>query len=361
MEALQTQHNFKDITQEFLVYCQFGKDDPVAKTTLVGYTRGFKMMGDVFKGKTVEQLDANDVMMLRKSILERNCKPSYLHKILSMLRSMLRYCREEREMEVLAPDRIKLPKIKWRDVEFYSVSQVEKITAAIQTQTIHGIRLMAVVAGFLDSGMRISELLSLDRTSIDYGDGSAYIIGKGSKMRKVFFRKWSLDWIQKYLAERKDSHPAMFVVHHPGYKLERLRPEDVRKMLRRISKTVGFRVRPHALRRTFATLLHGNGVDIRFLQALLGHSSVQVTERYVGVDQVMLKTMINTKMNYGLAEAVVSQNARIRWAKDYDQCIECGQTRRPHLARGYCDSCYMNARNHKELNKHGVLALQGVV
>ncbi len=219
---------------------------------------------------------------------------------------------------------------------------------------------MAVVAGFLDSGMRISELLSLDRTSIDYGDGSAYITGKGGKMRKVFFRKWSMDWIQKYLAQRTDNHPALFVVHHPGYQMDRLRPEDVRKMLRRISKTLGFRVRPHALRRTFATLLHGNGVDIRFLQALLGHSSVQVTERYVGVDQVMLKAMVNTKMNYGLAEAITSQTARIRWAKDYDQCIECGQTRRPHLARGYCDSCYMNARNHNELNKHGVLALQGV-
>ncbi len=358
MEPIQTQHYFKDIAQEFLVYCQFGKETPVAKTTLVGYGRGVKLINKIFGDKPIENLDANDVLLLRKSILERGCAISYLHKILSMLRSILRYCREERDMELFPLEKIKLPKIKWRDVEFYSVSQVEKIISIIETQTIHGIRLMAVVAGFLDSGMRISELLSLDRTSIDYGDGSAYITGKGGKMRKVFFRQWSMDWIRKYLAQRTDSDPALFVVHHPGYELARLRPEDVRKMMRRISKTLGFKVRPHALRRTFATLLHGNGVDIRFLQALLGHSSVQVTERYVGVDQVMLKAMVNTKMNYGLAEAVTSQMASIRWAKGHDQCIECGQTRRPHLARGYCDSCYMNARNHKELNTHRVLALQ---
>jgi site-specific recombinase XerD len=222
MEPIQTQHYFKDIAQEFLVYCQYGKETPVAKTTLIGYARGMKLINKIFGDKPIEQLDANDVLLLRKSILERGCTLSYLHKILSMLRSVLRYCREERDMELFPLEKIKLPKIKWRDVEFYSVSQVEKIISSIETQTIHGIRFMAVVAGFLDSGMRISELLSLDRNSIDYGDGSAYIIGKGGKQRKVFFRKWSMDWMQKYLAQRTDSHQAMFVVHHAGYELVRL-------------------------------------------------------------------------------------------------------------------------------------------
>ena len=364
MDTSQTQHNFKDIAKDFLVYCQFGKDTPVAKSTLISYGRGIGLISKVIGNKAVEALDSNDIMLLRKSIIERKCTLSYLHKILSLLRAILRYCNEEREIEVLRPEKVKLPKKERREVEFYGVTQVEKIIAAIQTSTIHGIRLMAVVAGFLDSGMRISELLSLDRTSIDYDDGSAYIIGKGSKKRKVFFRPWSLGWMKRYLSQRTDTHPALFVIHHAGYELDRLAPDDVRKTMRRISKTFGVTIRPHALRRTFATLLHGNGVDIRFLQALLGHSSVQITERYVGVDQIMLKEMVNTKMNYGHAETFTFNMGVVPWAKSHDKCVECGQTRRPHLARGYCDNCYMNARNHSTLNKPGVLdlqpALQGV-
>ena len=147
-----------------------------------------------------------------------------------------------------------------------------------------GLRLRAIVEALLGTAMRISELLSLNRDSIDCERKEARIIGKGNKERTVFFSDRCLIWIKRYLDNRTDDCPALFVCQNGRTRLKR---DDLWRYFDRHRKLAGIKkkVRPHILRHTAATTLLFNGCPVGHIKAILGHERLETTCRYyLGID-----------------------------------------------------------------------------
>lgn len=336
--------SFSQVAEDFLYWCQFGREKPIAKTTLATYTKTALLIAKHLGDAPLVDITLEHIVNLKKDFIDRGSSNGYMHKILMLIRLINRFAIEELNMDVLSPDRIKLPPKDRPDPQYLSDSELERIFACIPTNTLHGIRQRAILTTMLDTGMRISEVLSLNRDTIDWGDKSAYIIGKGSKKRKVLFRDWSLWWIRKYLDLRKDEHEALFVIHQPGYPLVRLEPDDVRKPFRRIARKTGIdKFTPHIARKTAATVMWHNGADIQIVQGFLGHERITTTQIYVGQNYDRIRQVQDVSMKY--ASEDTGADATIRWAKEHDKCLKCGTSEVRHAGQGYCYNCYMNWKN----------------
>lgn len=335
------QISFAKIAEEFLYYCQFGRPAPVTRQTYETYQKSLDRLSAFFGNMDIRAVTVEHIAELKKMLLLRGSSPGYIYKILGIIRALLRFAREEKKLEVLAPTEIKLPARIRRDIEYLTIPEVERLVSAVETHTIHGVRAMALVSTLLDTGMRISEALSLNRGSIDFESRRAYVVGKGNKKRMVLFRDWSIGWIKKYLELRTDTDEALFLTHNPGYPAVRYSPDDVRRSFRALARKTGIaKLTPHALRRTAATTLWVNGQDMRTVQLFLGHSNIKITESYVGIDYEHLQELHRQHLTYGNVEDK-PMPVMLRWARAYERCISCGQTDRPHCAKGMCDRCYM--------------------
>ncbi len=335
---------FGEVTQEFLYWCQYGRSMPIAKTTLVSYTRTLGLIARYFGDVPITEIKLEHVLGLKKQFLDDAAKLSYLNKVLMLVRLVLKHAEEKLELSVLSYLKVELPPKGKPDVKFLSPSELDRAMACVPLDTIQGIRFKAVFTAMLDTGMRISEVLSLNRDTIDWGDKSAFIIGKGNKKRMVLFQDWSLWWIKQYLSHRKDDNEAIFVCHQAGYPIARLKPDDVQRVFRRIAKITGIeKFTPHIARKTAGSTMWNNGADIQDIQIFLGHEKLQTTQIYVGKNYDRVREVQSRTLQYRTVD--VGQVAVIRWSKTHDKCLQCGQTDKPHGAKGYCINCYMNLKN----------------
>lgn len=331
---------FNDVAKQFLYFAQFGRHTPVSAQTLDSYKRGIKVLLKFFDRRKLTTIAKDDVFEIKKYFIDRNCSSGYIQLILSLLRNILRYAQNELNMDVLDPSLIKLPPKTRSKVEYLNDDEIGRVLSAIDTSTLSGYRFKAMVASMLESGLRISEALSMDRSSIDFRAQQAAIIGKGNKPGVVFFTDWSLNLLKTYLSLRTDSHPAMFVTHAPNQMPMRIDYDSVRKQFKDLANKLKMsKFRPHTLRRTFGTMISFRSGNIKDAQDLLRHSSLQYTQRYIGTDYARLQDVHkNTfRENMTLDLPVV----RLKWCKDYDQCRGCGVREGEHAAKGYCRKCYM--------------------
>ncbi len=351
-------YKLSEIGKRLLYYGRYERSRPYATQTLAGYEAVLKRMVKWIGDKDIREIKIEDLMKVKKILIDRGCKEGYIYKQLTVMRTLFRFCKSGLKIEnVLDSELIEIPARKQNTVEYLTPDEVQKFIAAIDHSTIYGVRQKALVTTLLDTGMRISEALSLNRNSINFENKTAVIIGKGAKQRLVFFRQWSLWWIKKYLSLREDDHEALFVTHcKKPYIPTRFVPEDARRFFRIHAKRAGMRlVAPHMLRRTAATTFRFNGGDTRDIQLFLGHSSVSITERYLGVDYGKIQKAHEKFLNYGGIEKFGDDkiNIQIKWARDagYLKCRVCGTTKRRHAGHGYCDICYIRALRQGKLKK----------
>lgn len=210
--------------------------------------------------------------------------------IIFCVRSLLRYCREEKEMSVIDPSLIKLPRRTRKEIIYLTNDEVKDFLAEIDITDIHGLRMRTLCELLLDTGARISEALQLDRTSIRREDGITFarVIGKGNKERKLFISGRPMFWIEKYLETRTDSHPALFVTHCEA---KRLKKNGGTKDFKKIAKRAGIykQVSPHIFRHTFCTNLLKNGAGMAQIQRLAGHEDISTTMKfYARLDDIDL-------------------------------------------------------------------------
>ena len=221
------------------------------------------------------------------------------------LRSLLRYF-TKRDITSLPPDKIILPKDDSGDeVRNLSIDQLKKIFAKPDTSTKSGLRDRAILETFFSTGMRISELVALDRKqisdSLKKDELELSITGKGRKTRTVYFSKRTLRWLSRYLNGRKDDDSALFVNYRaPKDASRRLTARSIQKRVKKYAVAAGLPqdTTPHVLRHSFATDLLRKGVDIRILQEFLGHSSITATQIYTHVTDKQLRD-IHSKFHGG--------------------------------------------------------------
>jgi site-specific recombinase XerD len=212
------------------------------------------------------------------------------------LRSFLKYL-AKRDIKAVSAEKIELGKQEEREVVFLEPSELERFLRAPQGASLSDLRDRAILETLFSTGLRVSELCSLDQDDIDLKRGEFSVRGKGSKLRMVFLSDAAKAAIASYLEKRPDADEALFIriprnERFEKYEELRLTPRSVQRIIKKYAVAagiVGKKVSPHSLRHSFATDLLRNGADIRSVQALLGHSSVTTTQIYTHVTDKQLK------------------------------------------------------------------------
>ncbi len=215
------------------------------------------------------------------------------------IRNFLKYL-AKRDIKSVPAEKVELGKQEDREVTFLESDELERLLKSPEGDNLDALRDRAVLGTLFSTGMRVSELCSLDRNKIDTTRGELSIRGKGSKIRVVFLSDSAKNDITKYLDKRSDIDEALFI-RIPLSKASgsfgkennlRLTPRSIQRIVEKYATKagiVGKNVSPHSLRHTMATDLLRNGADIRSVQAMLGHSSITTTQIYTHVTDKQLR------------------------------------------------------------------------
>lgn len=212
------------------------------------------------------------------------------------LRSYLKYLLRK-DLAVVAPDKIDLPKIESRSLKFLDRDQLERLLSQPNVSTEQGLRDKTLMEVLFSTGLRVSELCKLNRDQINLERKEFGVIGKGGRARVVFLSDRAAIWLERYLAKRTDQSKALFIRYagnqEPTENMEKLRltPRSVQRIVEKYVRTARLPIKatPHALRHSFATDLLMNGADLRSVQELLGHKNVSTTQIYTHVTNAQLR------------------------------------------------------------------------
>lgn len=206
------------------------------------------------------------------------------------LRGFLHYL-SNRDIQSLSSDKITLPKTSRKQVTFLYRDEVVRLLEQIDTSDEQGLRDRAIIELLFSSGLRISELVALDRDHVNTKRKEFMVRGKGQKDRPVFISQTASSYIEEYLATRGDSLPPLFLSYSRNTKAQttgdyrRLGARSIQRILNHYTRLAGItkHVSPHTMRHSYATDLLMNGADLRSVQSMLGHSNISTTQIYTHV------------------------------------------------------------------------------
>lgn len=214
------------------------------------------------------------------------------------LRSFLKFC-AKRNLPAMAADKIELARTKRKQVTFLNEEELASMFAQPDINTLIGLRDRAIIELLFSSGLRVSELVGLDRGHINLKRREFMVRGKGQKDRPIFISPEAAQWVERYLQKREDNTKPLFVRYSGTKKVDlsgnfhRLTARSVQRLVAHYALIAGItkQVTPHTLRHSFATDLLMNGADLRSVQAMLGHSNISTTQIYTHVTDPHLKSV----------------------------------------------------------------------
>lgn len=214
------------------------------------------------------------------------------------LRSFLKYC-AKRDIASLSPDKIELARTRRPQVTFLNEDELKRIFEQPDVANEGGIRDRAILELLFSSGLRVSELVGLNKDSINLNRREFMVRGKGQKDRPIFISEEAANWVSKYLELRSDNSKPLFIRYSGSKKVDlsgnfhRLTVRSVQRLVAKYALMAGItkHVSPHTLRHSFATDLLMNGADLRSVQAMLGHSNIATTQIYTHVTDPHLKAV----------------------------------------------------------------------
>ncbi len=214
------------------------------------------------------------------------------------LRGFLKFC-AKRDIPALPPEKIELARTKRKQVTFLNEDELSRMFAQPDITTETGTRDRAILELLFSSGLRVSELVGLDKDHVNLKRREFMVRGKGQKDRPIFISPAAAQWIEQYLDMRSDNTQPLFI-RYSGRKAvdnsgdyQRLTVRSVQRLVSRYALLAGItkQVSPHTLRHSFATDLLMNGADLRSVQAMLGHSNIATTQIYTHVTDPHLKSV----------------------------------------------------------------------
>lgn len=316
-----------DVLRDMLAYLDNGQAEQlrrVLKHNLSGYeiqrrtdstaedasAENTRLTVAFLSAKRIEGCSEKSLSYYRKTIetMSEKIGKGITHITTNDLRSYLTDYQTERKSSKVTIDnirRILSSFFSWLEDEDYilksPVRRIHKVKTAVtiketytdealETMRDHcdSLRDLALIDMLASTGMRVGELVLLNRDDINFEERECLVFGKGSKERMVYFDARTKIHLQNYLAQRTDSNNALFVSLKAPY--ERLQIGGVESRLRELGKRLSLpRVHPHKFRRTLATMAIDKGMPVEQLQRLLGHQRIDTTLQYAMVKQSNVK------------------------------------------------------------------------
>ncbi|MFH1860373.1 MAG: tyrosine recombinase XerC [bacterium] len=285
---------------EFISYLEAEKN--YSHHTVAGYKNDLLMCDDFLK-----QAD-NGEMELGKGELDHSWLRRYLGELqkkqysrttiarkLAALRTYFRFLCREKYCQTNPAKTLHTPKLEMRLPKFLYPEEMTTLIDTTGTDNVLELRDRAILESLYSSGMRVSELVSLNIVDMELERGMARVMGKGRKERLVVLGSYAISAIYTYLEARNKllqgkQETAVFL-NHRG---KRITDRGVRLLIHKITQLQGSKhVSPHMLRHTFATHMLNSGADLRIVQELLGHASLSTTQIYTHVTKERLKIVYN--------------------------------------------------------------------
>lgn len=293
-----------ELIDEFLEYLEIEKN--CSKLTIRDYRHYLKTfnvwLASTLPGKTVEDLDLAIIRKYRVYLANRaDAKGLTLKRVTQnyyviALRSFLRFLIKN-DYKTLEPSKIDLPKTESRSLKFLEREQIERLVGVIDTTKEEGLRDRSMLELLFSTGLRVSELVKLNKDQINIERREFGVIGKGGRARLVFISDNAAHWLTEYFGKRQDVFKPMFirysgaVIEDNGGEKMRLTPRSVERIVKKYVRLSRLPVDAtvHTLRHSFATDLLSNGADLRSVQEMLGHKNIATTQIYTHITNKQLR------------------------------------------------------------------------
>jgi len=278
----------------------------LSQLTLRNYGHYLRRFIDWFKDEQHQKITDLDLELVRKYRVflsrytdehgETLAKSTQSYHIIA-LRAWLKWC-VKNDYQVIHPEKIDLPKKESQHMKFLNTEQVERLLDQPNLSKNTGIRDKAMLEVLFSTGLRVSELVSLNRDQVDTKRKEFGVIGKGRRPRVVFLSNRAADWLDRWLSTREDEWNPVFIrfsgskppLYEDGEEM-RLTSRSVQRLVDKYSRKAKLPVKisPHGIRHSFATDLLANGAGLRDVQELLGHKNIATTQIYTHVTNPQLK------------------------------------------------------------------------
>ena len=280
----------------FLEYCDSERGLSIhTQINYQRYLKRFEKWLNQREKRTIKpnELTVQDVQKYREFLSQTNdengtlLSPVSQNYYLIALRALLTYFLEK-GISSLSPNKIKLQKISKKSSRFLTREQVEKLLNAPDVTNISGLRDRAILELIFATGLRISELVALNRTSfyplMNQENAELEVITRGKRIRKIQVPKRALHWAKEYLTARRDKQEALFVNYRGRIQAKnRLTPRSIERIIKAYAIKAGVPefTTPNALRHSYTQDLIRTGVDIPHIKEALGHKSIVSTQTYI--------------------------------------------------------------------------------
>ncbi|GIK83519.1 MAG: tyrosine recombinase XerD [Patescibacteria group bacterium] len=278
----------------------------VSRLTIRNYSHYIRRFNEWFLNegyKDLKELDQDIVRSYRVYLsryvdevgrtLSKRTQSYYIIALRSLLKFMVK-----NDAPVLHPEKIDLPKAESQHMEFLNIERIERLLNQPSLSAKGGLRDKAILEVLFSTGLRVSELVGLNRDQIDLQKREFGVIGKGRRPRVVFLSERAAYWLDKYMASRTDNWDPVFI-RYSGQKPELLADgEEMRLTTRSVQRLVDtycrkaklpIKISPHGIRHSFATDLLSNGASLRDVQEMLGHKNIATTQIYTHVTRPELR------------------------------------------------------------------------
>lgn len=279
---------------DFLEYLELERN--ASQLTIRNYGHYLKRFLEFAGDINPKDIDLGLIRKYRLFLSRQSLKRVTQNYFLIALRAFLKYLARQ-DVNSLSAEKVELGEEDPRPLKILDEKHLQNLLDAPDVSKKDGIRDRAILETLFSTGLRVSELASLNRDSINLGRREFGIIGKGGKERVVFLSNSAVDSLEKYLMSLKNSFKPLFIRFqgradptNSGESM-RLSTRSIQRIIEKYVKKLGLPVKatPHTLRHSFATDLLINGADIRSVQEMLGHSNISTTQIYTHVTNKHLK------------------------------------------------------------------------
>ena len=271
----------------------------LSDNSIVAYTRDIKKFADYAINLELSEskIERNDISNFLVLLKKSNISARTQARIISGIKAFYKYLILEDYIKYNPTNLVESPKIGFRLPDTLSLIEIDKLISAIDLSQQHGERNRSILETLYSCGLRVSELINLQLSNINFNENYIKVTGKGNKQRLSPISGKALKYLSIYINEvrihldiKKGNSDFVFL-NNRGAKLSRVM---IFLIIKKLAEKIGLnkKISPHTFRHSFATHLIEGGADLRAVQEMLGHSSITTTEIYTHLDNDYLRSNI---------------------------------------------------------------------